>query len=89
MKKYNYVHFTLYIIRNQIHHKKYKGLYDKLWEKDLQKKAHYTLREYKHVIHDQQYLYDNSAAATTLFRLRNRTLKLNIERRPTEWTYTL
>ena len=39
--------------------------------------------EYKHVIHDEQDLYENSAAATTLLRARTGTLKLNIERRHT------
>ena len=38
----------------------------------------------KFVIHDEQDLYDNSAATTTLFRAQTGTLKLNIERRHTD-----
>ena len=58
---------------------------DKLWFEDLHKKSWLILyREYKHVIHDEQDLYDNSAATTTLFRARTGTLKLNIERRHTD-----
>ena len=58
---------------------------DKLWLEDLHKKSSLILyREYKHVIHDEQGLYDNSAATTTLFRARTGTLKLNIERRHTD-----
>ena len=57
---------------------------DKLLHEDLQKKNSLILyREYKHVIHDEQHLYDNSAATTTLAR--TGTLKLiNIERRHTD-----
>ena len=57
----------------------------KLWHEDLQKKNSLILyREYKHVMHDEQDLYDNSAAATTLFGARTVPLKLNIERRHTD-----
>ena len=58
---------------------------DKLWHEDLLKKNSLILyRQYKHVIHDEQDLYDNSAAATTLFRARTGTLKINIEIRHTD-----
>ena len=58
---------------------------DKLWHDDLQMKNSLILyREYRHVIHNEQDLYDNSAATTTLFRARTGTLKLNIERRHTD-----
>ena len=64
-----------------------KEFHDKLWHEDLQKKNSLILyREYKHVIHDEQDLYDNSAAATTLFRARTGTLKLNIERHTDGYT---
>ena len=47
---------------------------DKLRHEDLQKKNSLILyREYKNVIHDEQDLYDNSAATTTLFRARTGT----------------
>ena len=57
---------------------------DKLWLEDLQKNLLILYREYRHVIHDEPDLYDNSAATTTLFRARTGTLKLNIERRHTD-----
>ena len=41
-------------------------------------------RKYKEIICDEQDLYDNSAATTTLFRARTGTLKLNLERRYTD-----
>ena len=53
---------------------------DKLWQEDLQKRSSLILyRKYKDIIRDEQDLYDNSAATTTLFRARIRTLKLNID----------
>ena len=58
---------------------------DKLLHEDLQKKNSLILfRKYKHVIHDEQDLCDNSAATPTLFRARTGTLKINIERRHTD-----
>ena len=64
---------TIEYIRNII-----KEFDDKLWHEDLQKKPSLILyREYKHGIHDEQDLYDNSAARTG-------TMKLNIERRHTD-----
>ena len=49
---------------------------DKLWHDDLQKKNSLILyREYNYIIHDEQDLYDNSAAATTFFQSKNRNLE--------------
>ena len=80
VKKYMYdVQFTLYTIeysKLQYIRKNIKEFDDKLWYEDLQKKNSLILyREYKHIIHGEQDLYDNSAAATTLFRARTGTLK--------------
>ena len=81
------LHFTLHTIeysKPQYIRKIIKEFDDKLWLVHLQKKITLILyREYKHVIHDEQDLYDNSAA-TTLFRGRTGTLKLNKERRHTD-----
>ena len=80
--------FSLHTIeysKPQYIRKMIKEFDDKLWLEDLHKKSSLILyREYKHVIHDEQDLYDNSAATTTLFRARTGTLKLNIERRHTD-----
>ena len=76
--------FTLHTIeysKPQYIRKIIKEFDNKLWHEDLQLILY---RDYKHVIHDEQDLYDNSAAATTLFRARTGTLKLNIERRHTD-----
>ena len=86
VKKYMLdLHFTLHTIEYsnpQYIRKMIKEFDDKL--EDLQRKNSLILyREYKHGIHDEQDLYDNSAATTTLFRARTGTLKLNIERRHT------
>ena len=79
------LHFTLHTIKcskPQYIRKIIREFDDKLWHEDLQKKNSLILYiEYKHVIHDEQYLYDNSTATTTLFRARTGTLKLNMERR--------
>ena len=49
----------------------------KLWQEDLQTKSSLILyRKYKEIICDEQDLYDNSAATTTLFRARTGTLKV-------------
>ena len=85
VKKYMLdLQFTLHTIeysKPQYIRKIIKEFDNKLWHEDLQLILY---REYKHVIHDEQDLYDNSAAATTLFRARTATLKLNIERRHTD-----
>ena len=82
------LHFTLDRIKYsnpQYIRKIIKEFGAKLWHDDLQKKNSLLLyREYTHIIHDEQDLYDNSAAATTLFRARTGTLKINIERRHTD-----
>ena len=89
VKKYMLdLQFSLHTIeysKPQYIRKMIKEFDDKLWLEDLHKKSSLILyREYKHVIHDEQDLYDNSAATTTLFRARTGTLKLNIERRHTD-----
>ena len=77
------LHFILHTIeysKPQYIIKNIKEFYDKLWHEDLQKKNSLILyKREKHVIHDEQDLYDNSAAATALFRARTVTLKINIE----------
>ena len=82
------LHFTLHTIeysKPQYIRKILKKFDDKLWHEDLQNKNSLILyREYKHVIRDEQDLYDNSAAATILFRARTGILKLTIERRHTD-----
>ena len=83
-----YAGFTFYsthdwVLKTSIHLKFIKKFDAKLWHEDLQKKNSVILyREYKHVIHKEQDLYDNSAATTTLFKARTGTLKL--ERRHTD-----
>ena len=81
------LHFTLHTIeylKPQYIRKIIKEFDDKLWHEDLQKNSLILYRGYKHVIHKEQDLYDNSAATTALFRARSGTLKLNIERRHTD-----
>ena len=52
---------TIHTIVYSIHQKIIKEFDDKLWHKDLQKKNSLIFyREYKHVIHDEQDLYNNS-----------------------------
>ena len=78
IKKYMLdLQFTLHTIeysKPQYIRKMIKEFDDNLWLGDLQKKNSLLLYniiiEYKHVIHDEQDLCDNSAATTTLFRAR-------------------
>ena len=89
VKKYMIdLHLTLHTIEYSKHQhirRRIKEFDDKLWQEDLQKKSSLILyRKYKEIICDEQNLYDNSAATTTLFRARTGTLKLNIERRHTD-----
>ena len=58
---------------------------DALWNTDLQNKSTLTLyREHKKKIHEEQQLYDNTAASITLFEARTGTLKLNTLKRPND-----
>ena len=55
---------------------------DALWNTDLENKSTLTLyREHKKKIQEEQQLYDNTAATTTLFEARTGTLKLNTIKR--------
>ena len=55
---------------------------DALWNTDLENKSTLTLyREHKKKIQEEQQLYDNTAATTTLFEARTGTLKLNTLKR--------
>ena len=47
------------------------------WKQEIQNKSSLILyKRYKACIKEEQYLYDNSPASTTLFRARTGTLKL-------------
>ena len=51
---------------------------DALWNTDLENKSTLILyRDHKKKIQEEQQLYDNTAATTTLFEARTGTLKLN------------
>ena len=65
---------------------KLKGIFkqydDTLWKADLENKSTLKLyREHKRKIKEEQHLYDNTAATTTLFEARTGTLKLNTIKR--------
>ena len=65
---------------------KLKGIFkqydDTLWKADLENKSTFKLyREHKRKIKEEQHLYDNTAATTTLFEARTGTLKLNTIKR--------
>ena len=55
-----------------------KNYDNKQWHEDLQNKSTLKLyRKFKFTIQDEQRLYDNTAASTTLFEARSGTLRLN------------
>ena len=84
VKKYRLdLHFTLHTIEYS-KHQYIRKIINKLWHEDLQENSSILYRQYKHVIHDEQDLYDNSAATTTLLRTRTGPLKPSTERRHTD-----
>ena len=69
--EYSKPQYGFNIIRKMI-----KEFDDKLWHEDLQKKNSLILyREYKHGIHDEQDLYDNSRSNNYFIQSKNRNLE--------------
>ena len=61
-----------------------KNYDNKQWHEDLQTKSTLKIyRKFKFSIQDEQKLYDNTAASTTLFEARSGTLRLNGRNRHT------
>ena len=76
---------TIKYSKHQYIRRMIKEFDDKLWQEDLEKRLINTLyRKYKDCIRDEQDLYENSAATTTLFGGNTGTLKLNISIRHTD-----
>ena len=71
--------YSVMTIKNMI-----KNYDNKQWHEDLQNKSTLKLyRKFKFTIQDEQKLYDNTAASTTLFEARSGTLRLNDRHRHT------
>ena len=71
--------YSVMTIKNMI-----KNYDNKQWHEDLQNKSTLKLyRKFKFTIQDEQRLYDNTAASTTLFEARSGTLRLNDRNRHT------
>ena len=71
--------YSVMTIKNMI-----KNYDNKQWHEDLQNKSTLKFyRKFKFTIQDEQKLYDNTAASTTLFEARSGTLRLNDRNRHT------
>ena len=82
MKAVNINLYNIEHIQNNEIKKRVQELDNSLWKADLIEKSTLTLyRRYKMQIHDEQDIYDNTAASVTLFRARTNTLLLGIKRK--------
>ena len=69
-------------IQNNENKKTIQDIENSLWNADVIEKSTLTLyRRYKMQIHDEQAIYDNTAASVTLFRARTNTLLLGIKKK--------
>ena len=85
MKAVNINLYNIEHIQNNEIKKRVQDIDNSLWKADLIEKSTLTLyRRYKMQIHDEQDIYDNTAASVTLFRART-NIKKGYKKETSRW----